>query len=83
VESFLNDLIMYFKDDNQNMMTIPTKVIEKMIGKNSISNNQKLSMEEMKKVINDLGNCHNSWFDPNGKPTFIIIDNKELLKELG
>ena len=38
------------------------------------------SLEEMEKLISDLGNCHNPYHCPHGRPTIITFSIYELEK---
>ena len=41
----------------------------------------RLTPEEMQEVVNQLSRCENPYHCPHGRPTFIILSEKELEKE--
>ena len=48
--------------------------------KSAVKGNQKLSMEEMKRLIKDLSEAENPFSCPHGRPTFIKLTRAELEK---
>jgi len=47
----------------------------------SIRFNRSLTMDEMKEVVRQLSLCENPYHCPHGRPTYVILDEKELTKE--
>ena len=81
-ESFLNDLIDQFRNDRESKYTrMEKKRIATLACHHSIRFNRSLTMDEMKETVRQLSLCENPWHCPHGRPTFIILDEKELEKE--
>ena len=57
------------------------KKIATMACHHSIRFNKTLTMEEMNEVIRQLSLCDNPYHCPHGRPTFITLKEKELVKE--
>jgi DNA mismatch repair protein MutL len=57
------------------------KRIATMACHHSIRFNRSLTMDEMKEVVHQLSLCENPYHCPHGRPTFVILDEKELTKE--
>lgn len=81
-ERFLQDVIDNFKNDrDSNYARMEKKKIATMACHSSIRFNRTLSLDEMKEVVKQLYKCQNPYHCPHGRPTFIILDEKELTKE--
>ena len=81
-EAFLQDVIANFRDDTASRYTrMERKTIATMACHHSIRFNRPLTMEEMKEVIRQLAVCENPYHCPHGRPTFVILSEKELTKE--
>ena len=81
-ESFLNDLIDQFRNDRESKYTrMEKKRIATLACHHSIRFNRSLTTDEMKETVRQLSLCENPWHCPHGRPTFIILDEKELEKE--
>ena len=81
-ERFLQDVIDNFKNDRDSKYArMEKKKIATMACHSSIRFNRTLSLDEMKEVVKQLYNCQNPYHCPHGRPTFIILDEKELTKE--
>ena len=81
-DRFLQDVIDSFKDERQiRYARMEKKKIATMACHSSIRFNRNLTMDEMKEVVAQLRNCENPYHCPHGRPTFIILDEKELTKE--
>ena len=81
-ESFLQDVIDNFKNDRDSKYArMEKKKIATMACHSSIRFNRTLSIDEMKEVVKQLYKCQNPYHCPHGRPTFIILDEKELTKE--
>ena len=80
--AFLEDVVQAFKDDNEIKYTkMEKKKIATMACHHSIRFNKTLTMEEMNEVIRQLALCDNPYHCPHGRPTFITLKEKELVKE--
>lgn len=81
-EAFLEDLLAYFKQNNQvDMAQLRKHVIATMACHSSIRFNRDLTMDEMKRVIEDLQKCKQPYHCPHGRPTVITLSDKDLRKE--
>ena len=79
---FLQDVIDNFKNDRDSKYArMEKKKIATMACHSSIRFNRALSLDEMKEVVKQLYKCQNPYHCPHGRPTFIILDEKELTKE--
>ena len=81
-ERFLQDVIDNFKNDRDSKYArMEKKKIATMACHSSIRFNRTLSLDEMKEFVKQLYKCQNPYHCPHGRPTFIILDEKELTKE--
>ncbi len=81
-ERFLQDVIDNFKNDRESKYArMEKKKIATMACHSSIRFNRTLTMDEMKEVVKQLYKCQNPYHCPHGRPTLIILDEKELTKE--
>lgn len=79
---FLQDLLDYFAEQKTiQYELLQKKKIATMACHRSIRFNRTLSMQEMEKVVQELRQCQNPYHCPHGRPTFIIIEEKDLMKE--
>lgn len=79
---FLNDVIDLFKNDRDiKYARMEKKKIATMACHHSIRFNRSLTMDEMKEVVRQLSLCENPYHCPHGRPTFITLDEKTLVKE--
>ena len=81
-EAFLQDVLENFRNDTENRYRrLEKKKIATMACHHSIRFNRRLTPEEMQEVVNQLSRCENPYHCPHGRPTFIILSEKELEKE--
>ncbi len=81
-ERFLQDVIDNFKNDRESKYArMEKKKIATMACHSSIRFNRTLTMDEMEEVVKQLYKCQNPYHCPHGRPTLIILDEKELTKE--
>ena len=81
-EAFLQDVLENFRNDTENKYRrLEKKKIATMACHHSIRFNRRLTPEEMQEVVNQLSRCENPYHCPHGRPTFIILSEKELEKE--
>ncbi len=81
-EQFLQDVLDMFRNEREiRYAKLEKKKIATMACHSSIRFNRNLTPEEMKEVVRQLGECENPYHCPHGRPTFIILDEKELTKE--
>lgn len=79
---FLSDVLENFQNDVSSKFTrMEKKRIATMACHSSIRFNRPLTKMEMEEVVNQLAMCENPYHCPHGRPTFIIMDEKELTKE--
>lgn len=82
IKQFLLDMIDLFQDDKIiSIDRMRKEAVSSMACHSSIRFNRVLSMDEMKQVILDLSTCSQPFQCPHGRPTFISISEKQLLKE--
>ena len=80
--AFLEDVIDQFRNDRESKYTrMEKKRIATMACHHSIRFNRSLTMDEMKEVVRQLSLCENPYHCPHGRPTYVILDEKELTKE--
>ncbi|MBR4445242.1 MAG: DNA mismatch repair endonuclease MutL [Solobacterium sp.] len=81
-EPFLQDVIDNFRNESASVYTrMERKKIATMACHHSIRFNRSLTMEEMREVVRQLALCDNPYHCPHGRPTFVILKEKELVKE--
>ena len=81
-EAFLQDVIENFRSETASVYTrMERKKIATMACHHSIRFNRSLTMEEMREVVRQLSLCENPYHCPHGRPTFVILKEKELVKE--
>lgn len=81
-ERFIQDMIdFYLKNNEIQIDALRKHAIATMACHSSIRFNRNLSMEEMKRVVEDLRKCKQPFHCPHGRPTFIEMTMKELEKE--
>ncbi len=79
---FLQDVLDNFRNEQKSVYTrMEKKKIATMACHHSIRFNRRLTMEEMREVVAQLNTCENPYHCPHGRPTFVILDEKELAKE--
>ncbi len=81
-KKFLEDMIDFWQKDREvSIEKLRKKAIATMACHSSIRFNRRLTLEEMKKVIEDLRKCEQPFHCPHGRPTFICLTDKCLFKE--
>lgn len=81
-QPFLEDVIDHFRNERESRYTrMEKKKIATMACHHSIRFNRSLTMAEMQEAVRQLSLCENPYHCPHGRPTFIILDEKELTKE--
>lgn len=81
-EPFLQDVLDLFAADTAvHYARLEKKKIATMACHRSIRFNRKLTPGEMQEVVRQLKQCQNPWQCPHGRPTFLILNEKELTKE--
>ncbi len=79
---FLKDIIDLWQDGNTiTLEKLRKDSIASLACHSSIRFNRILSINEMEKVIYDLTQCEQPYHCPHGRPTFILMSEKQLLKE--
>lgn len=79
---FLQDMIDgWIKDQEVNAEKLRHLAIATMACHSSIRFHRSLTFEEMKQVILDLEKCEQPFHCPHGRPTFICMSDKQLVKE--
>ncbi len=81
-EPFLQDVLDNFRNERRSVYAkMEKKTIATMACHHSIRFNRSLTMDEMNEVVRQLNQCENPYHCPHGRPTFVILDEKELGKE--
>lgn len=81
-EKFIQDMLdFYLKNTEINMEKLRKHAIATMACHSSIRFNRNLTIDEMKKVIEDLKQCEQPFHCPHGRPTFILLTHKQLEKD--
>ena len=81
-QQFLEDVIDQFRNERESRYTrMEKKKIATMACHHSIRFNRSLTMAEMQEAVRQLSLCENPFHCPHGRPTFIVLDEKELTKE--
>lgn len=81
-EPFLQDVLDNFRNERKSSYTrMEKKTIATMACHHSIRFNRALTMQEMNEVVRQLNDCENPYHCPHGRPTFVILDEKDLAKE--
>ena len=81
-EPFLQDVLDNFRNERKSSYTrMEKKTIATMACHHSIRFNRALTMQEMNEVVSQLNDCENPYHCPHGRPTFVILDEKDLTKE--
>ncbi|MDD3453466.1 MAG: DNA mismatch repair endonuclease MutL [Bacilli bacterium] len=68
------------KEKNFNLATFRDNLASTMACKMSIKGNEKITLEEMENLINDLRSCDNPFNCPHGRPTIIYYSKADLEK---
>ena len=77
----IEELIEQFKMNSQVTKLSKRETLAKSLAhSSSIKAGKKLSVEEMKTLIDELFACENAFTAPNGRFTFITLNNDELEK---
>ena len=81
-EPFLQDVLDNFRSDRKSSYArMEKKKIATMACHHSIRFNRALTKAEMDEVVRQLDACENPYHCPHGRPTFVILSEKELAKE--
>ncbi len=79
---FIEDLVDNFRNEKVSKFgKMEKKKIATMACHHSIRFNRDLNMDEMREVVRQLALCENPYHCPHGRPTFVILDEKTLVKE--
>ncbi len=71
-------LLNEYRKDNK---VVQKELLIQVSCKGSIKANQKLSLEEMESLIQQLKNCQEPFFCPHGRPVYYQIDKDEMEKQ--
>ena len=81
-EPFLQDVLDNFRNERKSTYTrMEKKKIATMACHHSIRFNRALTIQEMNEVVRQLNDCENPYHCPHGRPTFVILNEKDLAKE--
>ena len=81
-EAFIQDMIdVWEKDKEVSLLKFRKHAIATMACHSSIRFNRILTMEEMKRVIDDLKKCEQPFHCPHGRPTLICIEDQTLIHD--
>ena len=79
-EAFLCDMIdIWEKDKEISLDKLRKHAIATMACHSSIRFNRSLTLDEMKRVIEDLAHCEQPFHCPHGRPTMICMEDKALI----
>lgn len=81
-EEFLQDVLDNFRNERKSVyQRMERKKIATLACHHSIRFNRALTMQEMRAVVDQLNDCDNPYHCPHGRPTFVILSEKELARE--
>ena len=81
-EPFLQDVLDNFRNDRKSVFQrMERKKIATLACHHSIRFNRPLTDQECRAVVDQLNDCENPYHCPHGRPTFVILSEKELAKE--
>lgn len=81
-QAFLQDILDLFKDGREvRGEDLQRHRLATIACHHSIRFNRILSLEEMQEVVEQLARCKQPYHCPHGRPTFITITEKQLIKE--
>lgn len=79
---FIRDMIdVWEKDKEVSLLKFRKHAIATMACHSSIRFNRVLTMDEMKRVIDDLKKCEQPFHCPHGRPTLICIEDQTLIHD--
>ena len=82
ISDFINIVLDGFEEEsNIDEETVRQDVIATLACHSSVRFNEYLSMDEMIKLVDDLRHCEQGYHCPHGRPTFISLEHRFLLKE--
>jgi DNA mismatch repair protein MutL len=82
VHEFINDILDQFeaedtiREEDMRRMTLATLACH-----SSVRFNEYMSMIEMETLVSQLRSCKQPFNCPHGRPTFITVEHKQLIKE--
>lgn len=81
---FTNKVLDSFEEDKKlDEEIFRKKAIATLACHSSVRFNEYLSQQEMEKLVEDLRYCKQPFHCPHGRPTFIVMDHKSLIREFG
>ena len=81
-QAFLQDVIDLWKEGREvRAQDLQRHRLATIACHHSIRFNRVLSLEEMQQVIEQLARCRQPYHCPHGRPTFITITEKQLIRE--
>lgn len=81
-QAFFNDLLDQFKNDNARTYARMAKErAARLAIKHTSRRKNTLSVPEMQEMVHQLSECDNPFHTPQGKPVFVIFEEKDLAKE--
>lgn len=82
VSDFITIVLDGFEDDIlQDEESVRQDVLATLACHSSIRFNEYLSMPEMERLVQDLRMCEQGYHCPHGRPTFLTLEHKFLIKE--
>ena len=82
LDIYLSDLVDIFKNERKaDLLIIRDHALESLACHASVKFNTRLTMEEMRTILNHMQQCVNPYKCPHGRPTFIHISRQQLIKE--
>lgn len=81
-QAFLNDVIDLFQnDESRHFASVEKKKIAERAARYVSQKVTSYTMDEMKEMIRQLSQCENPFIAADRKPVFIVLDEKQLMKE--
>ena len=81
-EQFIQDLLDAFQnDDSKHFTSIQQSKVASLASSHVIQKRKHFTLEEMNQLIEQLSQCDDPFVGVDHKPIFIVLDEKELMKE--
>ncbi|QIK69098.1 DNA mismatch repair endonuclease MutL [Erysipelothrix sp. HDW6C] len=82
VKEFVNEVLDMFEADKKiREEDMRRSVIATLACHSSVRFNEYMSMDEMMTLVEQLRQCEQPFHCPHGRPTFITVEHKQLIKE--
>lgn len=82
VKTVLEDLFEAFEAEfTLDEERLRRRLIATMACHSSVRFNHHLSVQEMQQIVDDLKKCRQPYHCPHGRPTFIVLEDQQLIKD--